>query len=75
MELRINEGRLIITRTEGQAIVIGHGQGLDIRIEVLKTRKSRVKLAVRCPRHFTVLRAELLDRSDKSNSKKEEQND
>jgi len=46
---------LVISRRKGQSFLIGD----DIEVVVTAVHRSSVKLAVRAPKHLTVLRAEI----------------
>lgn len=46
---------LVVSRRAGQGILIGD----DIEVIVAKVHRSSVKLAVRAPKHLTVLRSEV----------------
>ena len=46
---------LVFSRRKGQRILIGD----DIEIVVTRVHRSSVKLAIRAPKHLTVLRAEI----------------
>ena len=47
---------LILSRREGERLVIGEG----VVLEVVEIRNNRVRLAVTAPRHVPVLRGELI---------------
>jgi carbon storage regulator len=47
---------LILSRRKGQSILIGD----DIEVIVTKVHRSSVKIAVRAPKHLTVMRAEVV---------------
>ncbi|MBD7909859.1 MULTISPECIES: carbon storage regulator CsrA [Clostridium] len=54
---------LVITRKEGESIVIGDG----IEISVSKVSDGSVKLAINAPKEMTILRKELYDEIGKEN--------
>ena len=51
-------GRLVLTRKEGQSILIGD----DIVVEIVKVDGGYVKVVVEAPDEVVVLREELKDR-------------
>jgi carbon storage regulator len=46
---------LILSRRKGQSILIGD----DIEVIVTEVHRSSVKIAVRAPKHLTVMRSEI----------------
>jgi carbon storage regulator CsrA len=54
--LRRNEVMLVLSRKEGQTIVIGEG----IEIQVAAIQGNRVRIAVNAPRNVRVMRGELM---------------
>ena len=48
---------LILTRMEGESILIGDG----IRVTLLGAQGSQVRIGVQAPREVTVIRSELLE--------------
>ena len=48
---------LVLTRMEGESVVIGDG----IRITLLEIQGGQVRIGVQAPREVPVLRAELLE--------------
>jgi carbon storage regulator len=46
---------LVLSRRKGQSILIGD----DIEVIVTQLHRSSVKIAVRAPKHLTVIRAEV----------------
>jgi len=51
---------LVLRRKPGETIIING----DIRISVLEIEKDRVKIGIVAPPHVTILREELLQRSE-----------
>jgi carbon storage regulator len=50
---------LVLTRKPNQSIVIGD----DVRIVVVSIERDQVKLGIEAPRHVTVLRSEVSEKS------------
>ena len=52
---------LSLGREEGQYIMIGD----DIKIQVIKSDKGKLRLAVQCPDHLPIIRGEIYEQRKK----------
>jgi len=57
---------LILSRKQGEKIVVHLGQGRKLTIEVIRTGKSKIILGLEAPQDIRILREEIKGKQEKT---------